>query len=69
MDDSSVSTGIKWALKACLKSFQVPKSGGDCFMASCWRSRAHSPAGVPSLKWERAAAIFRLALEYSALLR
>ena len=50
MEESSVSMGIKCSLKAFLKSAHVPKFGGDCFMATCWQSRAHSPARVLSLK-------------------
>ena len=42
--------GNKVFFKAFLKLAHVRKLGGDCFIAICWRSCAHSPAGVSSLK-------------------
>ena len=57
---SSRSMGMKCDLKSALKRVQVPKSGVKRPRAFFCLSFAHSPAGVPILKWVRAAATFLL---------
>src|SRR5882757_9775902 len=66
---SSVSAGMKCVLKVALKFAHVPKSTGVRARAVLWQSRAHSPAGVPCLKYVSTAAIFLFTSGYSVSFR
>ena len=59
VDSRMDSAGIKWSEKAFLKTAQVPKSTPPAAAKAVFcRSRAHSAALVPALKYVRVVIIF-----------